>query len=117
MKDQDFINAATKLKRMTGNDLSTVGMEYESRNVSINIYGDQDDDYQPVFDVSYKYKKKWHKAHLSEPQKKVLAILLKKEVHKVEDDHKLAKQIQEQHKQDSDDLLRFGHPGAIYAGE
>ena len=114
MKDQQFLLAACKLKRNSGTDLGTIGMEAKTQSVEIVIHGDYSDNYELNFDVVYRYKKHWHIAHLSESQKKVLEIILEKEVEHVQEQEKIANEVENEQEQYAKDVQRYGRTDTLY---
>lgn len=85
MKQEIFNKLKSKLKLDTGRDLEVVGMSGNSANYFLNIYAEQEDDYNMIVEECvYSYGKKVEVIELTKVQKKELNELLQSTIKDVQ---------------------------------
>jgi len=87
MKQQHFLLAATRLKRNSGKDLETIGMESKFKNLVIVIYGELENNYELVVEeICEKKKGKWIKLDPTEHQENILKLIFQREIELVQEE-------------------------------
>lgn len=112
-----FNECIRRMRLDTGEDLETIGMSGETKNLILCVSGSQDNTYQLQIDQCLVRDNRgdWVDARPTVPQWSILDNMLKREVHLIYGVKSDAQIDEDRARQEAEDLHKYGHPGAIYS--